>query len=81
MYQESKERDRVLTRRLFLVMAGMTAAGPVPAQAKFGDEEWMRRFKEFVKTFNDFVVALNDGRLDRGKWERMRTEWQRLEVA
>jgi hypothetical protein len=50
------------------------------AKPKLGDDEWMRRFRDFVKAFQPFVEALNDGRFDFSLWAQMRARWKNLDV-
>jgi hypothetical protein len=45
-----------------------------------GDEEWMRRYREFVRASNDFVIALNDGILDRTRWARLRAAFHAIDT-
>jgi hypothetical protein len=46
------------------------------AKPKLGDDEWMRRFRDFVKVFNPFVEGLNEGRFDFSLWAQMRARWK-----
>jgi len=50
------------------------------AEPKLGDDEWMRHFRDFVKAFNGFEETLDEGRFDFTQWERMRTQWKRLDA-
>lgn len=69
-----------MTRRnLCFALIVLISPGYLAGQPKLGDEEWMRRFNNFVRAFNLFVVALNDGRFDVLKWQDMRSEWKKLD--
>jgi hypothetical protein len=69
----------VLTRRRCFALFIPLFPIPVFARPKLGDEEWMRRFREFVRTFNSFVEVLNDGKFDISKWNSMRAAWKELD--
>ncbi len=71
---------RAVARRMCLALFVLLIPKHGLAQPKLGDDEWTRHFRDFVKAFNGFVEALNDGRLDLTQWERMRTQWTRLDV-
>ena len=75
-----QEERRAMTRRMSFALIFTLLSGNAFAQPKLGDEEWMRRFRDFVKMFNAFVEALNDGSFDVSKWRRMRSAWRELEV-
>jgi hypothetical protein len=76
----SSEPPRCGRRRLVLILASLVLEAQANARPKLGDDEWMRTFREFIKSFNAFVEALDDGKLDRVKWERMRVQFQQLEM-
>jgi len=69
-----------MTRRMSFGLIFTLLSRNVFAQPKLGDEEWMRRFRDFVKIFNTFVEALNDGNFDVSRWRRMQSAWKELEV-
>lgn len=50
------------------------------AKPKLGDDEWMRRFRDFVKAFNPFVEAFNEGRFDFSLRAQTRERWKNLDV-
>jgi len=70
---------QLTTRRHWFVLLIAVLPNAVMAQPKLGDDEWMKRFRDFVKSFNAFVNALNDGSFDVSRWQRMRTDWKQLE--
>ena len=70
---------QLTTRRHWFVPLIAVLPNAVMAQPKLGDDEWMKRFRDFVKSFNAFVNALNDGSFDVSRWQRMRTDWKQLE--
>ncbi len=76
----SSEPRKCGRRRLVLILASLVLEAQANARPKLGDDEWTRRFREFIKSFNAFVEALDDGKLDRAKWERIRVQFQQLEV-
>jgi hypothetical protein len=69
-----------MTRRMCFAL--IITLFPVPgfARSKLGDEDWMRRFRDFGKIFNGFVEVLNDGTFDVSRWRRMQSAWRELEV-
>jgi hypothetical protein len=69
-----------MTRRMSFALIFTLLSRNVFAQPKLGDEEWMRRFRDFVRIFNTFVEALNDGNFDVSEWRRMQNGWKELEV-
>jgi len=52
---------QLTTRRRWFVLLLAVLPKAAIARPTLGDDEWMRRFREFVKSFNAFVNALNDG--------------------
>jgi hypothetical protein len=67
------------TRRGWFVLLLALLPKAAIAQPRLGDDEWMKRFRDFVKDFNSFVNALNDGSFDVSRWQRMRADWKQLE--
>jgi len=76
----SQKERRAITRRMSFALIFTLFSRNAFAQPKLGDEEWMRRFRDFVKIFNAFVEALNDGTLDVSRWRRMQSAWRELDV-
>lgn len=76
-------RCNEMTRRVLLsvLLLGGFAHGETVRPVKLGDQEWMRRFREFVKVFNAFVNSLNDGKVDRRPWRLMRKAWAEMADA
>lgn len=68
-----------MTRRMSFALIFTLLSQRTFAKPKLGDEEWMRRFRDFVKLFNAFVEALNDGAFDVSRWHRMQKAWKELE--
>ena len=75
-----EEAVQPTTRRKWFVLLGSMVLPTAVAHAKLGDDEWMKRFRDFVKSFNAFVTALNDGSFDVSRWQRMRIDWKRLDA-
>jgi len=73
--------DLTTRRHWFVFLGAMALPTVVLAQPRLGDDEWMKRFRDFVKSFNAFVNALNDGSFDLLRWQRMRTDWKRLDAG
>jgi hypothetical protein len=69
---------QLTTRRRWFVLLLAVLPKAAIARPTLGDDEWMRRFREFVKSFNAFVNALNDGSFDVSRWQRMRADWKQL---
>jgi hypothetical protein len=69
-----------MTRRMSFALIFTLMSRNAFAQPKLGDEEWMRRFRDFVKIFNAFVEALNDGTFEVSRWRRMQSAWRELDV-
>jgi hypothetical protein len=67
------------TRRRWFALLAVIVPMSLSAQPKLGDDEWMKRFRDFVRSFNAFVTTLNDGSFDLSRWQRMRSEWRRLD--
>jgi hypothetical protein len=67
------------TRRCWFALCLALVPSLAPAQPRLGDDEWMKRFRDFVKSFNEFVNALNDGSFDVSRWRRAQTDWRKLE--
>lgn len=69
-----------MLRRMLLSSFGAALASPyASARPKLGDAEWMRRFGVFLRELNEFVFAINEERLDRTRWDRVRSAWAELE--
>jgi hypothetical protein len=68
-----------VTRRYWLALCAALVPSFAPAQPRLGDDEWMKRFRDFVKSFNEFVNALNDGSFDVSRWRRTQTDWKKLD--
>jgi hypothetical protein len=75
-----KRNAAQMTRRMSFALIFTLLSQRAFAQPKLGDEEWMRRFRDFVKMFNAFVEALNDGNFDVSRWRHMQSAWKGLEV-
>jgi hypothetical protein len=68
-------------RRCWLMLFGaMLVPHALVAQPRVGDDEWMKKFRDFVKSFNAFVTALNDGSFDVSRWQQMRIDWKKLDA-
>jgi len=69
-----------MTRRMSFALMFTLLSRNAFAQPRPGDEQWMRRFRDFVKIFNAFVEALNDRTFDVSRWRRMQSAWRELDV-
>ena len=71
----------MMTRRILLSLLFGSFASGATLRPKLGDDEWMRRFREFVKVFNAFVNSLNDGKVDTRSWRLMHKAWAEMADA
>ena len=70
----------MLRRVLLVVLPAAALASPqAAAQPKLGDSEWLRLFGALLRELNQFVFSINDDRLDRARWQRVRSAWADLE--